>query len=327
MAFEPGAISATGPTIAVIGSANIDLVAYVDRAPGPGETVLGTRFVQGFGGKGANQAVMAARFGVRASFIGAAGDDAYGAAMVANFEREGIDLAGLARLPGSSGLAPIWVEADGTNRIIVIQGANGSVEPAAVVGAIERLPGVDVVVGQLEIPQAATIAGFRAAKARGAITILNPAPAADLDAALLVASDWLVPNEVEVAQLAGLAIAGSDVELAAFGTGAGRGLVVTLGAAGAVLVVEGRVERVQAPRVEAVDSTGAGDAFVGAFAVGLALGLEPIAAVWLGIACAADSVTRPGTQLSFPGRERAATLLAQASSQPSGPGMNAASSG
>jgi ribokinase len=298
------------PTIAVIGSANIDLVAYVDRLPGPGETVLGRRFAQSFGGKGANQAVMASRLGARVAFVGAVGDDSYAGQTIASFSSEGIDIEGLARVPGPSGLASIWVEPDGTNRIVVIAGANGLVSPTDATGAIERLASLDVVVGQLEIPQAATIAAFRAAKARGATTVLNPAPAADLDRELLDLTDWLVPNEIEVAQLAGRAIADSDADLTAFGTASGRGLVVTLGQAGAALVWEKRSERLAAPPVQAVDATGAGDAFVGAFTIGLALGLEPLEAVRLGIACGSDSVTRPGAQSSYPDQRRAAAILA-----------------
>jgi ribokinase len=298
------------PTIAVIGSANIDLVAYVDRLPGPGETVLGRRFAQSFGGKGANQAVMASRLGARVAFVGAVGDDSYAGQTIASFRGEEVDIEGLARVPGPSGLASIWVEPDGTNRIVVIAGANGLVSPTDATGAIERLPSIDVVVGQLEIPQAATIAAFRTAKARGATTVLNPAPAAALDRKLLDLTDWLVPNEIEVAQLAGRAIADSDADLTAFGTASGRGLVVTLGEAGAALVWGKRSERIAAPAVQTVDTTGAGDAFVGAFAVGLGLGLEPREAVRLGIACGSDSVTRPGAQSSYPDRQRAAAILA-----------------
>src|SRR5438105_2407658 len=255
------------PAIAVIGSANIDLVADLDRVPAAGETVLGRRFAQHFGGKGANQAVMAARLGARVAFIGAVGDDAYGRQTLENFQAEGIDTTALATVPGSSGLASIWVERDGTNRIVVFAGANGLVDPEAARRAVEGLDGVDVVIGQLEIPEVATIAAFRAAKARGATTVLNPAPAADLERELLGLTDWLVPNEVELAQLAERAMADADPDLATFGTTARRGLVVTLGEAGAEIVLDKRADRLPAPGVEAVDTTGAGDAFVGAFAV------------------------------------------------------------
>jgi len=315
------------PAIAIVGSTNLDLVAAVARAPGAGETVLATGFATGFGGKGANQAVMAARFEADVAFIGAVGDDAFGAAMRANFREAGVSVDAVAVISGPSGAAQIWVEPDGTNRIVVIPGANAAVKPDAVAAAVAALPALDVIVGQLEIPQAATIAAFEAARARGAITILNPAPAADLDPRLVAATDWLVPNEVEIAQLAGRAVEASEVALAVFGGVGGRGLVVTLGEAGATLVQDGRAERVTCPTVEAVDSTGAGDAFVGSFAVGLGLGLTPVAAVRLGVACATDSVTRPGAQASYPGRARVTEVLVQAISQPFGPGMKASSSG
>jgi ribokinase len=304
-------MTSSRPTIAVVGSTNMDLVAYVSRAPEAGETVRGSRFEQGFGGKGANQAVMAARLGAPVAFIGAVGDDAYGAAMVANFEREGIDVSGIGRVPGSSGLAPIWVEADGTNRIVVIPGANGLVDAPSTSAAIDALPSVEVAVGQLEIPQAATAAAFEAARALRATTVLNPAPAATLDPALVAATDWLVPNEVELEALVGSSIVASDPELLAFAERIGCDLVVTVGPAGAIVVTGGRVERVPAPRVAAIDTTGAGDGFVGALAVGLGVGLMPVDAATLAVACASDSVGRRGTQASFPDREHAANLLAQ----------------
>lgn len=300
------------PVIAVVGSTNIDLVSYVDRVPGAGETVLGRRFERGFGGKGANQAVMAARFDADVLFIGAVGDDAFGTEMLGNFRQSSVSTFSTAVRPGSSGLASIWVEPDGTNRIVVTAGANGAVEPGAAATAIERLAAVDVVVGQLEIPQPVCVAAFTAARARGATTVLNPAPAADLDPDLVARSTWLVPNEGELERLVGRSIVASDPELLAWSERIGCDLVVTLGAAGAVLVEAGRVERLAASRVRAVDTTGAGDAFVGAFAVGLAAGLPSIDAVGLGIACGSDSVTRPGAQASFPDRERARALLSLA---------------
>jgi len=296
------------PSIAVVGSANIDLVAFVDRTPAAGETVLGRSFSQGFGGKGANQAVIAARLGASVAFIGALGEDAYATATLANFGAENIATNGVARFPGSSGLASIWVEPDGTNRIVVIAGANGLVDATAASESIARLAMLDVAVGQLEIPQTATAVAFRTARARGASTVLNPAPASELDASLLESTDWLVPNEHELEGLTGLSPT-TDADLIRAAGALGVRLVVTLGAAGAALVVDGRVERIAAPKIDAVDSTGAGAAFVGAFAVGLGLGLAPIDAVRLGVACAADSVSRAGAQASYPDRARARRLV------------------
>jgi ribokinase len=290
---------------------NIDLIAYTRRAPGPGETVIGERFQSGFGGKGANQAVMARLLGADVSFVGALGNDAYAAMTLENFARLGVDASGVMRVAASSGVAPIWVEADGTNRIIVVSGANDLVTPEHAARAVRAMSRLDIAVGQFEIPQAVTAAGFAAARSRGAVTVLNPAPAAPISSELLAVTDWLIANEVEFGILGDTAGDLSDGVMVAFADATSTRLVVTLGSRGAALVGRGgTVTRVPAAPVTAVDTTGAGDAFVGAFAVGLALRLEELDAVRLGIRCAADSVTRPGTQASFPDSKRAAALLA-----------------
>jgi ribokinase len=300
------------PVIAVVGSLNIDLIAYTKRAPGPGETVMGDRFQMGFGGKGANQAVMAARLGARVSIVGALGSDVYADMTFENLASQGVDASNVARVDGSSGVAPIWVEPDGTNRIIVVGGANDRVDPDVAAAAVAGMDGLAAVIGQLEVPQHVTAAAFLAARRRGVSTILNPAPAAVLSADLLGASDWLIPNEHELGLVAG--VEGLDLDddaaLAAIAGSLGPRLLVTLGSRGAALVRgDGSVARVPAVPVTAVDSTGAGDAFVGAFAYGLAAGLDEFAAVRLGIACASDSVTRTGTQSSFATREGAAAIV------------------
>jgi len=291
----------------------IDLSAYTPRVPARGETVVGERFSMGFGGKGANQAAMASLLGADVAMVNRLGDDAYGAMTLENFARFGVDTNHTALIGGwSSGVAEIWIEPDGMNRIIIIPGANHALTPDDAEGAIDSLPPPDVVLGQLEIRQDATAAGFRAGKARGAVTILNPAPAHTLERELLAVTDWLIPNEVELAVLAGSAGL-TDVDLAAYAATSGVRLVVTLGEAGVALVErDGGVVRLSAEPVMAVDSTGAGDAFVGGFAVGLASGLDEIRAVRLGIVCASDSVTRPGTQSSFTAPPRAIAMLAEA---------------
>lgn len=311
-----GAMSPAEPvaTIAVVGSLNIDLIAYTSRVPSAGETVIGDRFQMGFGGKGANQAVMAARLGARVAMVGALGDDVYAGMTFDNLGRQGVDATHVARVPGSSGVAPIWVERDGTNRIIVVPGANDAVDPDAAARAIGSMDHVDVVIGQLEIPQRVTLAAFRVARDRGAVTILNPAPAAQLDPELVEASHWLIPNETEFALLAGIERLdpADDGPIAAFARRVSPRLLLTLGARGAAIVsADGDVELVPATPVRAIDTTGAGDAFVGAFGVGLGAGLGERAAVRLGIACASDSVTRPGTQSSFAPPEVAATILSE----------------
>jgi ribokinase len=303
------------PVIAVVGSLNIDLVAYAKRMPNVGETVIGERFRMGFGGKGANQAVMAARLGGRVSMVGALGDDVYAGMTFENLDRQEVDATHVARVEGSSGVAPIWVEPDGTNRIIVVPGANDLVDTEVAAVAVRSLEGVRVVIGQLEIPQRVTAAAFRAGREVGAVTILNPAPAAELDPDLLDASDWLIPNEPEFAMLAGVESfdPGDNAALVRYAGSLGPRLAITLGSRGAAVVSrDGTVARVPTEPVKAVDTTGAGDAFVGAFAFGLAAGLDELTAVRLGILCASDSVTKPGTQSSFASREEAAALLARA---------------
>jgi ribokinase len=298
------------PRIAVVGSLNIDLIAYTQRVPNAGETLLGDDFRMGFGGKGANQAVMAARLGAKVSMVGALGDDVFAEMTFENLERQGVDPRHVARVDGSSGVAPIWVEAGGQNRIIVVPGANDRVDADAAADAVRSMSDVRAVIGQLEIPQRVTLAAFRAAREVGATTIFNPAPAAPMDPALLALTDWLIPNEHELALAAGGPIDLDDD--AALMAGAARidtRLVVTLGARGAAVVGDQRVDRLPANDVQAVDSTGAGDAFVGAFAFGLAAGLDDLAAVRLGIACASDSVTRHGTQSSYATPEGASRIV------------------
>ncbi len=305
------------PSAVVVGSTMIDQVTYLSRAPGPGETVVGERFVVGFGGKGANQSVMATRLGAQVAFVGCVGDDAHGEQTLAHLADEGVDVTALARRPGTSGVAPIWVEPDGTNRIVVVPGANGLVTADDARNAVAARECVDVVVAQLEIPQEASAAGLAAGRARGAVTVLNPAPFVPVHAALLAAADWLVPNEVEFAELAqqlGLVAALADADphddrqVLDLAQATGCSVAVTLGARGAALTDGAAVRRVGAPRVTAVDTTGAGDGFVGAFAVGLAEGASPQDAARLACACAAWSVQRDGTQTSFPTRDDVSAL-------------------
>jgi ribokinase len=289
----------------------IDLIAYADRVPGPGETLIGQRFQMGFGGKGANQAVMARLLGAEVAMINCLGDDAYGDMTLENFASFGIDTSHVSRVSGSSGVAPIWVEPGGTNRIIIVPGANHALTSQQAAHAIDELSEVATVVGQLEIPQSVTAAGFGAARHRGAITVLNPAPAAELVPELIAVTDWLTPNEIEFEMLAGRSAA-DDAALREYANETRTRLIVTLGDAGCGLVTaEGEVIRIAANDADAIDTTGAGDAFVGAFAFGLAVGLEELDAIRLGNRCAGDSVTRAGTQSSFPDPARCGDFLAE----------------
>jgi len=302
--------------LTVVGSINLDLVARVERLPRPGETVGGGQLSRYPGGKGANQAVAAARLGADVAMVNCVGEDTYGAQTLDNFAAQGVDATFVRRVPGSSGVAPIWVDAAGRNRIICVPAANDETTAALALEAFAAI-GPTVVVAQFETPQATTAAVFGAARTAGVTTVLNPAPAAPIDAAVLAATDWLVPNEHEFALIGGGVLDGDvgveNERIAAFGAAHGVSLVVTLGARGAaVLPLGGAVTRVASPVVDAMDTTGAGDAFVGGFAVGLAEGWTAIEAARLGCAFAADSVTRAGTQSSFASRDDAAAILATA---------------
>lgn len=297
-------------TIAVIGATMMDMIAYVDRVPASGETLIGKSFALGFGGKGANQAVAAARFGSRVSMINAVGDDDFGAMHIENFKVQGVDSTFVLVKSGSSGVAPIWVEGSGTNRIVIVPGANDALAADEAAHAITQIPNLDAVVGQLEIPQAVTAAAFNQARKMGAKTFLNPAPASSISTDLLGATDWLIPNEVEFSMLhPEQAAPESDGALKTFAEHFGVRTCVTLGQNGAALITDkGDIVRIPAPQVDAVDTTGAGDCFVGGFVHGIANGLPEEKAVALGCNAASLSVQRPGTQSSFPTIEEAAQM-------------------
>jgi ribokinase len=193
----------SAPVIAVVGSAMMDLTAYADVLPEPGQTLAGQLFTTGFGGKGANQAVMAALCGAQVHFIGKLGKDVFGDAIAENFEKVGIHSEFVDRSDTPNGVAHIWVDGHGENRIIIIPGANHEIEIAKAVRAIESVADLSIVVAQCEIKQEVTVAAFKAAKARGCITILNPAPYQELPAELLDLCDWIIPNETEFRELHG----------------------------------------------------------------------------------------------------------------------------
>ena len=292
--------------IAVVGSAMIDLTAYAKVIPAPGQTLEGDLFTTGFGGKGANQAVIAAHCGAHVHFVGKLGNDLFGNSIAENFKKLGIGSQFLERSDTPNGVAHIWVDANGENRIVIIPGANHEIEVKKAVQAIESIPDLAVVVAQCEIKQEVTLAAFTAAKKRGCVTILNPAPYQPLSSELLEVTDWIIPNETEFKELHGQAPSNDEV-LKSFRPG--RNSIVTLGSEGAVLIASnGNLTRVSAPKVNAVDTTGAGDAFVGVFAFGLASGKSPEDAMKLGIKVASLSVTRKGAQSSYPSQAEIVTL-------------------
>ncbi|GGZ66204.1 ribokinase [Streptomyces subrutilus] len=285
--------------IAVLGSTNMDLVAYVPKAPRLGETVTGRAFRTVPGGKGANQAVAAARLGGEVVMIGAVGADGFGVRLRSALAAAGVETAALRTVEGPSGTAHITVDDEGGNSIIVVPGANARVtglEP----GDDRRIAAAGALLLQLELPLEAVLAGARAARAHRVRTILTPAPAQPLPAGLLAATDLLVPNEHEAAALTGL----TEPHRAASALLRDvPEVVITLGAAGVLYAARGRDPlSVPAPRVRAVDTTAAGDTFVGALAVALGQGRPVPDALRWASAAAALSVQRPGAQDSMPTR-------------------------
>lgn len=299
------------PEIAVVGSINLDLSIDVDRFPNPGETVLGRGLARGGGGKGANQAVAAARLGRRVAMVGRVGDDADGTSLAAALTHEGVDMSAV-RVAESSptGLALIEVDPTGENRIVVVPGANATVEPADLEAAGGRLDRAAVILAQLEVP--IEVVEALAARPRAGRLILNPAPALGV---ALTGVDLIVPNRSELAVLAGVGEAASFDEvvdqLGSLADGPSAA-VVTLGSDGA-LVVDGldsggpSVELVPALEVEVVDTTGAGDAFCGGLADALCMGADLVEAARWASRVAAVAVTRPGAWSALP---RRAELLA-----------------
>jgi ribokinase len=299
--------------IVVVGSSNTDMIIKLDRIPKPGETILGGQFVTAPGGKGANQAVGAARAGGRVSFIARVGRDMFGDQAVAGFVKDGIDVKHVFRDKiAPSGVALIFVAKDGENSIAVAGGANGRLSPADVKKATEALAGASVLVMQLETPLETVQAAAELAARRGVRVILNPAPARPLPDTLLKKVSILTPNETEAELLTGVKVDSEPAVLRAAEKLLARGVttvILTLGARGA-FVAEGRDRLfVGGFKVKAVDTTAAGDVFNGALAVALAEGRPLPGAVRFANAAAAISVTRMGAQPSAPRRREIDSFL------------------
>jgi ribokinase len=301
------------PRLCVVGSSNIDLIFRTPRLPRPGETLAGHAFRLDFGGKGANQAVMAARLGAFVAVVSRVGRDVFGEQTLANYRREGIDTAHVSVDDSRpTGVASIAVDDAARNCILFVPGANLGLSPEHVRGAAAAVRAAAVLLCQLEVPQETVLEAFRLARAAGVRTVLNPAPAAALPDELLRLADVCVPNEPELEALTGHPAATLDQAEAGARVLARRGpgaLVVTLGARGALVLEGDAVEHVPAVPVQALDPTGAGDAFIGALGVSLAAGLPLRAAVRRANAVAALSVTRLGAQASFPSRAEVEQFL------------------
>lgn len=294
------------PTIAVVGSANIDLTTFTDEFPRPGQTIFGKHFDLGFGGKGANQAVAARLCGAEVSMVARVGNDLFGPATIKNFESFGIDCTQVALVDGvSSGVAPIFVEESGQNRIIVVKGANDCLLPPDLARAEPALQKAKCIILQLEIPLPTVYDAIRRAKANGSVCILNPAPGQPLDMNEVRRVDYFIPNESEAEAITGLPVRNPQEASACAAHLLQRGLrrvIVTLGAQGALLATPEKTELIPAFSVKVKDTTGTGDAFIGSFAVFLAEGTAEREAVMRANLYAALSTTKVGTQKSFPTR-------------------------
>ena len=299
--------------IVVVGSANMDLVAVAPRLPRLGETVIGSRFEVVPGGKGSNQAVAARRMGADVAFVARVGADAFGDQLLSSWQREGIDVAYVARdRDAPTGIALIEVDRAGRNRIVVVPGANALLSPADVARAEEVVAGAQVVLAQLEVPLDTVDAALRIAGRHNVPVVLNPAPARPLPPDWLPRLAALTPNETEASFLAQLPA--RSVEEAAEAARCLRGdsncaVVITLGEKGALLAIKTGLQHVPAYKMDAVDTTAAGDAFSGALAVALAERQPWPEAVAFANAAGALATTKFGAQPSLPTREEVERLL------------------
>ena len=287
--------------VCVVGSANLDLVAFVERPPRPGETLLASGYFEAAGGKGLNQAVAAARSGARTALVARLGDDAAGQALLDVMTADGIDVSGVSRTDIPTGRAMIAVGADGENSIVVVPGANASLGTDVIGVHGPAIARAAVLLAQLEVPLESVIAAFEVARAVGGTTVLNPAPARTLPRELLRLVDVIVPNEHEAELL------GGAIHLVRSGVSV---VVVTEGARGARLVTSAGETRIAPFPVTPVDTTGAGDTFCGAFAARLAAGAPLDRALGWAAAAGALATTVSGAVPSIPNAARIGALLA-----------------
>ncbi|MCP1419951.1 ribokinase [Pseudomonas laurylsulfativorans] len=290
--------------VVVIGSLNMDLVTRAPRLPKGGETLIGQSFTTVSGGKGANQAVAAARLGAQVSMIGCVGSDAYGEALRGALLAEQIDCQAVSTVDGSSGVALIVVDDSSQNSIVIVPGANGALTAEAIDGFDSVILAADVLICQLEVPDASVGHALKRGRELGKTVILNPAPASrPLPPDWYASIDYLIPNESEASALTGLVVDSLETAQAAatrlIAMGAGK-VIITLGAQGSLFADGQRFEHFPAPVVKAVDTTAAGDTFVGGFAAALAGGQDEVQAIRFGQVAAALSVTRAGAQPSIP---------------------------
>jgi ribokinase len=292
------------PRIGVVGSCNVDVVTYIERMPVWGETIAAPRFEMSFGGKGANQAVAAAKLGADVVMVSKVGDDLLGQNVLGNFAALGVDTKHVGRVADqTTGTATILVNPAGENLILIVKGANGDLTPADVEAAADDLSTCDLILLQLEVPFETVYAALEFGQRHGVKTVLNPAPALRrLDRDKVRLANFVAPNETELAILTGLPVATEDEIAAAARLLLKEGsetVIVTLGARGSLLATPEGLKPIPPVKVDAVDSTGAGDAFIGSFARYFAAGLSLEAALNKSTRYAADSVTKRGAQKSF----------------------------
>jgi ribokinase len=296
------------PRIAVVGSANIDLTTFTEKLPRAGETIFASRFDLGFGGKGANQAVAARLCGAEVAMVARVGNDLFGPATIENFRRQGIDTSHVRQIEGiSSGVAPIFVDGAGQNRILVVKGANDKLRPVDVDSAAEVLKKADCILLQFEIPLETVYHTVHFANENNIRCIVNPAPSQPVDLDELSGLDFFVPNESEAEEISGSPVRNLEDarscarKLLDHGI---RHVVITLGVNGSLLASKGSSHHIPPFSVATIDTTGAGDAFIGSFAVFLGEGFSEIEAASRANFYAALSTTSIGTQKSFYDRAR-----------------------
>lgn len=295
--------------ILVIGSMNMDLTVYVDRYPNDEETIVGNNFSKKPGGKGANQALAVGRLGGDVNFIGCCGNDIFGDELISKLNNNNVNTEGVIRVDNNTGIASIIVEKSGNNRIIIVEGANGDLTPANLNNLDQKIESTDIVMLQFEIPKLSIEYIINKANELNKKIILDPAPVKDIPEYLYSKVDFLLPNEGELNQLIGLnnaSLSEKAKRLLELGTGA---VVLTKGEAGTVYFEKNKVKEFPAFNVNAADTTGAGDAFAGAFAYALINNLSTSSAIKFANAVAAYSVTNLGAQDSFPNQKELKKFL------------------
>jgi len=301
--------------IAVIGSNMVDLITYIEKMPKEGETLEAPDFEIGCGGKGANQAIAAAKMGSRVMMVTKVGDDLFADNTIANFKKHGIDTEFTEKVPGtSSGVAPIFVDPDSKNRILIIKGANAHLAPEDVDRAAEKLKQCRLIILQLEIPLPTVYRAIEFGNEHGIPVILNPAPASkELDFDAVCKCDFFIPNESELEILTGMPVETDEQVKRAADTLLAKGVknvIVTLGSRGVIWLTKGESHFVASHRVDAIDTTGAGDAFIGAFSNEYVKTGDILRALKAATAFAALSVTKRGTQSSYPTVEEVERFIA-----------------